>query len=152
MTSLWMWSVLPTLLVTTLGSVVLGLTLGGLGFPLCGEQLGDLQADGADPAGAYQELLADLRACTGLPVTGATVGRMDFLRDTPEVTIYYKQPVPAATPPPPQTCPDDAAAAAAGAVSEHCTSAPATPRVGQPWGAGAREGAGGCRGCRSRAL
>lgn len=39
--------------------------------------------------GRYAELLADLRARTGLPVTRATVGRIDFLRDSAEVTLYY---------------------------------------------------------------
>lgn len=37
----------------------------------------------------YPELLADLRQRTGLPVTRATVGRIDFLRDTAEITLYY---------------------------------------------------------------
>lgn len=35
------------------------------------------------------ELLADLRQRTGLPVTRATIGRIDFLRDTAEVTVHY---------------------------------------------------------------
>lgn len=37
----------------------------------------------------YAELLADLRARTGLPVKRAVVGRLDFLRDSAEVTVYY---------------------------------------------------------------
>jgi multisubunit Na+/H+ antiporter MnhF subunit len=39
-----------------------------------------------------EQFLADLRERTGLPVRRATVGRIDFLRDTAEVTIYYPQP------------------------------------------------------------
>jgi hypothetical protein len=35
------------------------------------------------------ELLADLRARTGLPVRRVAVGRMDFLRDSAELTLYY---------------------------------------------------------------
>jgi Domain of unknown function (DUF4956) len=35
------------------------------------------------------ELLADLRARTGLPVRRVAVGRMDFLRDSAEITLYY---------------------------------------------------------------
>jgi hypothetical protein len=41
--------------------------------------------------GRYAELLADLRARTGLPVTRAKVGRIDFLRDSAELTLYYTQ-------------------------------------------------------------
>ena len=37
------------------------------------------------------ELIADLTERTGLPVTRAEVGRIDFLRDTAEVTIYYDE-------------------------------------------------------------
>lgn len=37
----------------------------------------------------YDELLADLRQRTGLPVTRASVGRIDFLRDTAEITLFY---------------------------------------------------------------
>jgi hypothetical protein len=37
----------------------------------------------------HEELLADLRQRTGLPITRATVGRLDFLRDTAEVTVHY---------------------------------------------------------------
>jgi hypothetical protein len=37
----------------------------------------------------YDELVADLRQRTGLPVTRAEVGRIDFLRDTAEVTVHY---------------------------------------------------------------
>jgi hypothetical protein len=36
-------------------------------------------------------LLADLRERTGLPVERCVVGRIDFLRDTAEVTIYYPE-------------------------------------------------------------
>ncbi len=39
--------------------------------------------------GRYAELLDDLRARTGLPVTRATVGRIDFLRDSAEITLFY---------------------------------------------------------------
>jgi multisubunit Na+/H+ antiporter MnhF subunit len=39
-----------------------------------------------------EQLLADLRERTGLPVQRATIGRIDFLRDTAEVTVYYPQP------------------------------------------------------------
>ncbi|NTU80083.1 MAG: DUF4956 domain-containing protein [Chloroflexales bacterium] len=46
--------------------------------------------------GRYEELLADLGARTGLPVTRATVGRIDFLRDAAEVTLYYDPAAPAA--------------------------------------------------------
>ncbi len=40
----------------------------------------------------YERFLADLRERTGLPVRRADIGRIDFLRDTAEVTIYYPQP------------------------------------------------------------
>lgn len=40
-----------------------------------------------------QQLLADLRQRTGLPVKRAEVGRIDFLHDTAEVKIYYDEPV-----------------------------------------------------------
>lgn len=36
-------------------------------------------------------LLADLRERTGLPIKRAAVGRIDFSRDTAEITIYYDQ-------------------------------------------------------------
>lgn len=39
--------------------------------------------------GRYEELLSDLRARTGLPVTRVTVGRIDFLRDSAELTLFY---------------------------------------------------------------
>ncbi|HET6991243.1 MAG TPA: DUF4956 domain-containing protein [Bacteroidia bacterium] len=39
----------------------------------------------------YQELLADLRSRTGLNVHKATVGRVDFLRDTATVRLYYTE-------------------------------------------------------------
>lgn len=38
------------------------------------------------------ELLADLRARTGLPVTRLVVGEINFLRDTTDITLYYDQP------------------------------------------------------------
>ena len=38
-----------------------------------------------------EALLADLRERTGLPVKRAAVGRIDFSRDTAEITIYYDQ-------------------------------------------------------------
>jgi hypothetical protein len=40
----------------------------------------------------YPQLLADLRERTGLLVNRATVGRIDFLRDTAEITIHYDEP------------------------------------------------------------
>lgn len=44
------------------------------------------------------ELLQDLRARTGLPVTRATVGDINFLRDTAEITVFYEPlPHPGAT-------------------------------------------------------
>jgi hypothetical protein len=57
----------------------------------------------------YEQLLADLRERTGLSVRRATVGRIDFLRDTAEVTLYYPQPQ------------------AAPAVREHASPMRATP-------------------------
>lgn len=38
---------------------------------------------------AHDELLADLRLRTGLPVTRAEVGAIDLLRETARVTIFY---------------------------------------------------------------
>lgn len=38
-----------------------------------------------------ESLLADLRERTGLPIRRAEVGRIDFLRDTAEIKIYYDQ-------------------------------------------------------------
>jgi multisubunit Na+/H+ antiporter MnhE subunit len=38
------------------------------------------------------QLLADLRQRTGLPVKRAEVGRIDFLRDTAEIKIYFDEP------------------------------------------------------------
>lgn len=35
------------------------------------------------------ELLADLRQRTGLPATRVTIGRVDFLRDSAEITLFY---------------------------------------------------------------
>jgi hypothetical protein len=37
----------------------------------------------------YQALLQDLRARTGLKITKAEIGRIDFLKDTAQVKIYY---------------------------------------------------------------
>jgi hypothetical protein len=37
-------------------------------------------------------LLADLRQRTGLPVKRVEIGRLDFLRDTAEIRIYYDEP------------------------------------------------------------
>lgn len=37
-------------------------------------------------------LLADLRRRTGLPVKRVEIGRIDFMRDTAELKIYYDQP------------------------------------------------------------
>ena len=34
-------------------------------------------------------LLADLRERTGLPVRHVNVGRMDFVRDTAEIVLFY---------------------------------------------------------------
>ena len=42
------------------------------------------------------DLLADLRQRTGLPIKRVEVGRLDFLRDTAEIKIYYDEPQPAA--------------------------------------------------------
>jgi hypothetical protein len=39
----------------------------------------------------YDRLLADLRERTGLPVTRCEIGRVDLLRDTAEIEIYYRQ-------------------------------------------------------------
>lgn len=41
-----------------------------------------------------QLLLADLRQRTGLPVKRVEIGRLDFLRDTAELKIYYDGPRP----------------------------------------------------------
>ena len=38
-----------------------------------------------------EALLADLRQRTGLPIKRAAVGRIDFSRDTAEITVYYDQ-------------------------------------------------------------
>ncbi len=37
------------------------------------------------------ELIADLRARTGLPVTRIALGEINFLRDTAEITLFYEQ-------------------------------------------------------------
>jgi hypothetical protein len=39
-----------------------------------------------------EALLADLRQRTGLPVKRVVVGRIDFSRDTAEITVYYEEP------------------------------------------------------------
>jgi hypothetical protein len=39
-----------------------------------------------------QDLLADLRQRTGLPVKRAKVGRIDFLKDVADITVYYDEP------------------------------------------------------------
>ena len=39
----------------------------------------------------YDRLLADLRERTGLPVSRAEIGKIDFLRDVAELRIYYQQ-------------------------------------------------------------
>lgn len=38
------------------------------------------------------EMLADLRQRTGLPIKRVEVGRLDFLHDTAEIKIYYDEP------------------------------------------------------------
>lgn len=42
-----------------------------------------------------EQLLADLRARTGLAVTRVEVGRLDFSRDTAELKLFYEAPRPA---------------------------------------------------------
>lgn len=42
--------------------------------------------------GRRPELLADLRTRTGLDISRAEVGRIDFIRDSAEITIYYSSP------------------------------------------------------------
>lgn len=37
----------------------------------------------------YEEMLADLKARTGIPINRFEVGRIDFLNDTAQVRIYY---------------------------------------------------------------
>lgn len=37
-------------------------------------------------------LLADLRERTGLPISRVSIGRIDFLRDSAELVIYYDEP------------------------------------------------------------
>ena len=45
------------------------------------------------------QLLADLRERTGLPIKRVEIGRIDFLRDTADLKIYYDEPpIPAQTP------------------------------------------------------
>lgn len=39
-----------------------------------------------------EEMLADLRGRTGLPIKRIEIGRVDFLRDTAEVKIFYDEP------------------------------------------------------------
>lgn len=38
-------------------------------------------------------LLADLKARTGLPITRCAVGKINFLRDTAEIKVYYEDPL-----------------------------------------------------------
>lgn len=40
----------------------------------------------------HQELLADLRERTGLAIKRVEIGRMDFIHDSAEVTVYYDAP------------------------------------------------------------
>jgi len=40
----------------------------------------------------YQELLADLRARTGLDITRCEIGKIDFLHDVAEIKVYYTEP------------------------------------------------------------
>jgi hypothetical protein len=39
----------------------------------------------------YEEMLADLRTRTGLDIQQATVEEIDFLRDTAELRVYYRE-------------------------------------------------------------
>lgn len=48
------------------------------------------------PPSRRAQLLADLRDRTGLPVKRVEIGRLDFLRDAAEITIYYDTGRPAA--------------------------------------------------------
>jgi hypothetical protein len=43
----------------------------------------------------YEEMLADLRTRTGLDIYQATVEEIDFLRDTADLLIYYRETQPA---------------------------------------------------------
>jgi hypothetical protein len=43
-----------------------------------------------------EELLADLRERTGLPIKRVEIGRLDFLTDTAEIKVYFDEPRPAA--------------------------------------------------------
>jgi hypothetical protein len=43
----------------------------------------------------HDRLLEDLRTRTGLPVKRVDIGRLDFLRDTAELVVYYDPPEPA---------------------------------------------------------
>jgi len=38
-----------------------------------------------------EELIEDLKLRTGLNINSVKVGKIDFLRDTAQVTIYYKE-------------------------------------------------------------
>lgn len=49
------------------------------------------------------ELLVDLRQRTGLPIKRVEIGRLNFLRDTAELKIYYDEPQPATPTIRPQT-------------------------------------------------
>lgn len=44
------------------------------------------------PPARRDELIADLQARTGLDITRVEVGRIDFLRDTAELTVYFDDP------------------------------------------------------------
>jgi hypothetical protein len=48
-------------------------------------------------------LLADLRQRTGLPIKRVEIGRLNFLRDTAELKIFYDEPQPATSTIRPQT-------------------------------------------------
>ncbi|MBT6440122.1 MAG: DUF4956 domain-containing protein, partial [Flavobacteriales bacterium] len=39
----------------------------------------------------YEELLADLNERTGLKIERAVIGKIDFLRDTAQVRIYFHE-------------------------------------------------------------
>jgi hypothetical protein len=40
----------------------------------------------------HDRLLEDLRRRTGLPIKRVEVGRLDFLRDTAQLRVYYDEP------------------------------------------------------------
>jgi len=47
---------------------------------------------GLIPPSQREQLLADLRDRTGLPVKRVEIGRVDFLRDSAEIKFYYDAP------------------------------------------------------------